>query len=262
MIRRICPSLRRSLGGLLLTSLLAAPAQAHFQELIPDSDIVSNPAQRQLGLSLTFTHPMSGGPAMAMAKPKRFAVMAGEEQIDLLESLETTQVDNQPSYKASYSIRRPGDHTFFVEPAPYWEPAEGKMIVHYTKVTVDGFGGEPNWQQDLGLPVEITPLVRPYGLWSGNLFRGIVKKDSKPVPFAEIEVEWRNDGSLTAPADAYVTQVIQANANGEFSYAMPKAGWWGFAALVDADEPMTNPDGKQVPVELGGLIWVYTRDMK
>lgn len=262
MIRRICHALRQSFGGLLLTTLLATPAQAHFQELIPDSDIVSSPAQRQLGLSLTFTHPMSGGPAMAMAKPKRFAVLTGGEQVDLLDSLESTQVDGQAAYRSQYSIQRPGDHTFFVEPAPYWEPAEGKMIIHYTKVTVDGFGGESNWQQDLNLPVEISPLVRPYGLWSGNLFRGIVKQGGKPVPFAEIEVEWRNDGSLTAPADPYVTQVILANANGEFSYAMPRAGWWGFAALVEAEQPMLNPAGEEVPVELGGLIWVHTRDMK
>ena len=47
-----------------------------------------------------------------------------------------------------------------------------------------------------------------------------------------------------------------------FAYAMPRAGWWAFAALVDGDEPMKNPDGEEVPVELGGLIWVKTVDMK
>jgi cobalt/nickel transport protein len=43
---------------------------------------------------------------------------------------------------------------------------------------------------------------------------------------------------------------------------MPRAGWWGFAALVDGDKQMRNLDGRMVDVELGGLIWVKTVDMK
>ena len=30
-----------------------------------------------------------------------------------------------------------------------------------------------------------------------------------------------------------VTQTIKADPNGIFTYAAPKAGWWGFAALND-----------------------------
>ena len=56
--------------------------------------------------------------------------------------------------------------------------------------------------------------------------------------------------------------MIKADANGVFSYTMPKAGWWGFAALVDGDEPMKSPGGETVDVELGGLIWVKTVDMR
>ena len=43
---------------------------------------------------------------------------------------------------------------------------------------------------------------------------------------------------------------------------MPQAGWWSFAALVEGDKKMKNPEGKEVGVELGGLIWVKTYDMK
>jgi cobalt/nickel transport protein len=111
------------------------------------------------------------------------------------------------------------------------------------------------------LPVEIEPLVRPTGLWTGNSFRGIVRRNGKPVPFAEVEVEFVNDGSVKAPNDAFVTQVIKADGAGVFSYAMPRAGWWGFAALVTGDKKMKSPDGKDVSVELGGLMWVKTTDM-
>ena len=59
-----------------------------------------------------------------------------------------------------------------------------------------------------------------------------------------------------------MTQVIKADGNGVFSYAMPRAGWWAFAALVDGDEKMRNPEGEEVDVELGALMWVRCRDMK
>lgn len=240
----------------------ALSAQAHFQELIPSTDLVTEPRDSEITLDLTFTHPMERGPAMAMAQPVRFGVLTPAGREDLRARLTTRTQDGQPAYSARYRIEQPGDHVFFVEPAPYWEAAEGLMIVHYTKVVVDGFGGGEGWDAEVGFPVEITPLTRPYGLWTGNLFRGLVKRNGQPVPFAEVEVEWHNDGSVTAPADAFVTQVVKADAQGVFAYAMPRAGWWGFAALLEGDRPMQNPEGVEVPVETGALIWVKTRDMK
>jgi cobalt/nickel transport protein len=47
-----------------------------------------------------------------------------------------------------------------------------------------------------------------------------------------------------------------------FVYGLPRAGWWGFAALIDGDTPIRNPEGQDAGVELGGLIWVRARDMK
>ena len=218
---------------------------------------------KTVDLDIIFTHPMEQGPTMEMAEPVGFGVLARGEMQDLKGTLEATKVDGKTAYTASYTVKAPGDHIFYIEPAPYWEPAEEKMIVHYTKVVVNAFGDEEGWDEMVGFPVEIEPLVRPYGLWTGNVFRGTVKKSGKPVPFAEIEVEYWNEGSkVVVPADPYITQVIKADANGVFCYAMPKAGWWAFAALIDGDEKMKNPDGEDVDVELGALIWVNCTDMK
>ncbi|WP_368658161.1 DUF4198 domain-containing protein [Budvicia aquatica] len=63
----------------------------------------------------------------------------------------------------------------------------------------------------------------------------MVTKAGKPVPFAEIEVEYVNDSGIKAPNDAYITQVLKADVNGTFNYVMPASGWWGFAALVEGD---------------------------
>ncbi len=250
-------------AGVIVACLLLAAAEAHFQVILPSRDIVTGEGGTTIDLSILFTHPMEQGPVMEMGAPRRFGVMVHGETADLLATLARREIDGKAAYAASYKFTRPGDHVFFIEPAPYWEPAERKMIIHYTKVVVNAFGEEVGWDSTVGFPVEIEPLVRPYGLWTGNEFRGVVKKNGQPVPFAEIEVEYYNDGArVSIPADPFVTQVIKADANGVFSYAMPRAGWWGFAALVDGDEPMKNPEGEEVDVELGGLIWLKCVDMK
>jgi cobalt/nickel transport protein len=244
-----------------LLVLFATAAQAHFQILVPSADI-AGPENREIGLEIVFTHPMEQGPAMEMGRPVRFGVAVDGKQHDLMDRLAERKVDGKRAYAAKYTVQSPGDHIFYLEPAPYWEPAEQKMIIHYTKVVVNAFGEEAGWDGMVGFPVEIEPLVRPYGLWTGNVFRGVVRQDGKPVPFAEIEVEyWNREGAVAIPADAYVTQVIKADKNGVFSYAMPKAGWWSFAALLDGDRPLKSPEGKDVGVEHGGLIWVRCRDM-
>ncbi len=246
----------------ILFGLLTSQADAHFQTLIPSRDLLDQDTTRSITLDLSFTHPMKRGPTMEMAMPVRFGVLYPGGQADLLTSLAPYQHDGATAYQSHYRFTRPGDHIFFVQPSPYWEAEEQKMIIHYTKVVVDAFSGERNWTRSVGFPVEIEPLSRPYGLWTGNLFRGVIKHRGEPVPFAEIEVEWLNDGSITPPADAYITQVVRADANGTFSYAIPHAGWWGFAALIEAESPMKNPRGEPVAVEQGAVIWVFSRDMR
>lgn len=85
------------------------------------------------------------------------------------------------------------------------------------------------------------------------------------MPNAEIEVEYLNESPgnksvLKAPSDPYVTQVVKADRDGVFSYAMPRAGWWGFAALSDASWKLKK-DGKPKDVEIGAIYRVRTIDM-
>lgn len=242
--------------------LLGLPSTGfcHFQELIPSDDVLTEGGP--VTLDLVFTHPMDRGPTMDMAKPRRFGVKRGDTVTDLTDQLQEIRVDGQRAWRTRDEIKEPGAAIYFVEPQPYWEPAEHKFIVHYAKVLVDGFASGENWGTMIGLPVEIEPLTRPTGLWTGNIFTGVVRRNGEPVPNAEIEVEYVNDGSVSVPNPAFVTQVLKSDRDGTFSYAMPRAGWWGFAALTEGDEPMKRPDGSLAPVEIGGLIWVKATDMK
>ena len=250
----------RLLPLLPLALLLAAsPAAAHFQELIPSADVL--PEGGKVTFDLVFTHPVEGGPVMAMQKPAGFGMVMNGQKTDLMPALREAPVGGTSAWAAEADLAEPGAAVVWVAPQPYWEPAEGKFIVHYAKVVVDSYASGEGWDALAGLPVEIAPLTRPNGLWTGNAFTGVVLKAGKPVPFAEVEVEFVNDGSVVPPNDDFITQVLKADANGTFSYVMPRAGWWGFAALVEGDTPMASPDGTEVLIEEGGLIWVRATDM-
>ncbi|NWF53032.1 MAG: DUF4198 domain-containing protein [Nitrospirae bacterium] len=234
---------------------------AHFGVIIPSDDIVTKEDKKDITLQIKFIHPFEGH-YMNMEMPKTFGVLIEGKKHDLLQALMKNVIKGFITWEASYKIKQPGDHIFFVEPAPYWEPAEESFIIHYTKVIVSALGKEEGWDSEVGLKTEIVPLTRPYGLWAGNVFQGIVKVDGKPVPYAEVEVEYYNEGGrVKAPDEPYITQVVKADANGVFTYAMPKAGWWGFAALNVADFKLKHED-KEYPVEIGAVLWVKTREMK
>lgn len=242
--------------ALVLGGLLAGPAVAHFQELVPSSDLVT-PQSRTIDFEIVFTHPGHGGPAMSMDRPLRFGVLHQGTITDLSDRLEAWTVDGAAAYAARYDVQAPGDHVFFLEPAPYLEESEDIYIQQFTKVVVEAFGAEDGWDALVGLPAEIRPLVRPYGLWTGNAFRGVVLSDGEPVPFAEIEVEYRNTEAIALPAGVFGTQVILADANGTFDFVMPRAGWWGFCALDVG--PDTEHEGQ--PLSQDAVLWVRTADI-
>jgi cobalt/nickel transport protein len=242
-------------------TLLACPAWAHFGMVIPSDEMVMQGEDTNVHLDLLFWHPMEGI-GMELVKPAKFAVVTQGKEENLLDSLKSTKTGNHQTWAADYKIKRPGVYMFYMEPTPYWEPAEDCFIVHYTKTVVTGFGDDEGWGEEIGLKTEIVPLSKPFGLYAGNVFQGIVKLEGKPVPYAEVEIEYYNkDGKYTAPTDYMVTQTIKADGNGVFTYAVPKAGWWGFAALNTSDEKKTQ-NGEPKDIELGAVIWVKFHDMK
>jgi cobalt/nickel transport protein len=77
-----------------------------------------------------------------------------------------------------------------------------------------------------------------------------------------VEVEYYDsEHKYEAPTDYMVTQTVKADADGVFTYAAPKAGWWGFSALNEADFKLQQ-DGQEKGVELGAVIWVKFEEWK
>ncbi|CAG35487.1 conserved hypothetical protein [Desulfotalea psychrophila LSv54] len=240
----------------LLLSLLASPALAHFGMLIPDSDIIGQ-KKRTANIQLSFSHPFELV-GMDLAMPASFTVTSGGKTRDLKPRLRANSLMGHQAWQTDYSFKRPGIYQFVMEPQPYWEPGEDLSIIHYTKTIIPAFGDDEGWDQALGLPAEIVPRLRPFGNYAGNTFVGQVLIKGKPLAHAEVEVEFYNrDNKFSAPSDYHVTQVIKADRDGVFSFSCPQAGWWGFAALTEADYTLKNPQGEDKGVEIGAVLWTY-----
>ena len=250
--------------GLILTLLFTTTGQAfgHFGMVIPSDNMVMQDDKRSVNLQLSFSHPMEMV-GMDLVKPKKFNVVTAGRKQDLRAALKPDRVMGHAAWQLGFQVKRPGVYMFCMEPEPYWEPAEDAFIIHYTKTVVTAFGDDEGWDEELGLKTEIVPLSKPFGLYAGNVFQGIVKLDGKPVPFAEVEVEYYNRANnAQAPTDYMVTQTIKADQNGVFTYAAPKEGWWGFAALNEADFKLKTRSGEEKGVELGAVIWVHFENWK
>jgi cobalt/nickel transport protein len=247
-----------ALSILLLFSAWGS-AMAHFGMIIPSKQMVVAGEGNTVNLKVMFAHPVERV-GLDLEKPAAFGVFHDGKMTDLLDALAPARIMGKKAWEMKYQVKKPGVYTFCMEPKPYFEPAEDIYIVHYTKVVVAAFGLEEGWDREAGLRTEIVPLSRPFGLYGGNVFQGIVKVQGKPVPYADVEVEYyRTDDAKGGekPNEYMVTQVVKADGNGVFTYGVPKAGWWGFAALNTDDRKI---EGKEV--EIGAVIWVHFIEMK
>jgi cobalt/nickel transport protein len=266
--------------GALLASAMSSIASAHFQLLYTPQSALNESAA--VPFALVFSHPFDNGFTMSMGKPEAFYVVsqrgdAERKTTDLKQYLEAVPWTGGQGKATAYLARPPrsvtrslGDYTYVLRPAPYYEKPEDKYIQQITK-TVINIGGIPGeWDKPLGLPVEIVPLDKPYANWTGGVFRAVVMANGRPVPHAEIEVEYLNhepqidarrfdpQGKVTAPQDSFKTLSIRADAMGQVIIGLPKAGWWGICAL-DLDDNLKHK-GKEL--SLDAVLWLQVTDMK
>jgi len=244
------------ISTIALAALFAQNCLAHFGMVIPEQNII-NQEKKSTQFNLAFAHPFENI-GMDLVKPKTFSVTARGTTTDLTQTLQPATFMDHHSWKTDFTFKKPGVYHFAMTPTPYWEPAEDVSIIHYTKTIIGAYGDDEGWDTPLGLPTEIIPLLRPFGNYAGNSFTGQILLGGKPAAAAQVEVEFYNEGNtLQAPSDYHVTQVIKADGNGVFNFTCPQVGWWGFAALNDADYTIKDPGGREKGVEIGAVLWIY-----
>ncbi|SKB71407.1 DUF4198 domain-containing protein [Malaciobacter marinus] len=263
--------MKKILISSIAATVLSTSAFAHFQMLYTDN--MALPKGKTVEFKHVFTHPFADEHTMDMAGVEEFYVINKGKKKDLMKSLNSITFQGNhnkaKAYESKYKARRMGDHILVLKPKPYYEKNEDAYIQQITKTIINVAGTPTDWDSELGLKAEIVPLTKPYAIWEGGSFTGIVKSKGKVVPYAEIEVEYLNrdvdtknnkmgKDRVTAPQDSFVTMTIKANKDGEFTFAIPKAGQWGFCALG------VGPDKEYKGKELSqdAVIWVEAKPMK
>ena len=242
-------------------AVLTAPLSAHFQVVKTNKSVIEQGDKAEITIAYEFTHPFEQE-LMNLVKPQDAGVFADGKKTSFLNSLKEAKKDKQSVWSASYAVKSPAVYQFYIDPVPYFEPAEEKFIRHQTKTIVNAFGADEEWDAPIGLKAEIVPLSRPYSILKGGLFEGQVLYKGKIAPDTEVEIEFYNDGKkLKAPNDSFVTLVTKTDANGVFRPVLPLERWWGFAALIDDDETITR-EGKKYQIELGAVLWLKTESYK
>ncbi len=256
------------LAGLASLGLSGA-ALAHFQLIYTPDTMIGAPGD--VPLKLIFWHPFENGPVMDMARPLEFYAVNRGQRTDLTGTLKPARfrgaANEAASFDASVPVRRSGDYVLVVVPAPYLEASEDLYIQQITKAYLNRGTIPTDWAEPQGLPTEILPLVKPTNVLAGSTFTGRVLREGKPVSGIEIEVEYMAvepdmaTGTATAagasPGPGGTVAVISDEV-GYFTFGIPKAGYWGFAALGSG--PQTEFEGKNLSQD--AVIWIRAWDIE
>ena len=257
----------------------AGTAMGHFMVMYTPE--IALERGENLDMRILFTHPAEAGHMMDMGGVEEFYLLKQKgdkvQKVDLKQYLKGITWKNPHASAPAFSavipkkeVRSMGDYVFVMKPGYYFEKEEGIYMQQITKL-IANVGGMPTiWAEPAGLPCEFVPLIKPYGMWTGNVFKAQILSAGKPVPGAEVEVEFMSHmpdlktnsmpekSSVTYPQGSFYTQTIFSDDAGYITFGVPKAGWWGFAALG------VGPDKEYKGKELSqdAVIWVKAVDMK
>jgi len=168
------------------------------------------------------------------------------------------------TYALSYTPESIGDTWIVLEGQPVLIEEEGEAVQDYVKQCLHVMA-EVGWDKRLGLPIEMVPLTRPYGLEEGFSFTARAYLDGKPLPDATVEIEKLNGfyvGEDALPTDQFgredvpmITRVAKTDVNGYVTYTLDEPGWW--MVSVSAESGQVDIGGEEYPRVLRGGLWVH-----
>lgn len=285
--------LGRTLLTLGLAALLSAPAHAGLGLILPDRPAVDDPEKNTVDIVVGAVEP-STGRGIPIERPQALTVLhsAGEEteRSDHLSVLEEVNAFGARAWKTAIALPRPGAYHLITQSKTGWVPEQDKFVQYLATVQIPAYGSAEGWDKPAGLGFEIVPLSRPFGLCTGMAFTGQALADGKPLPGVVIEAA-RLDPTVkpdirepedpnAPPAEPTAkekakkpekqptpqpisafgdVQQVKADSQGVFTFVCPLPGWWAFTASRAGDS-LQDPEGKQKPLEIKTIFWVYMHD--
>ncbi|GIW73378.1 MAG: ATP-dependent DNA ligase [Planctomycetota bacterium] len=252
-----------TLGLALVLGTLAAPlARAHFTILIPDRPAVAK--GEPVTLSVLYGHPFE----RELGVLKRPAALWVRSPQGLLTDLTgrlvplagTVREDGVASgWQVRFTPEERGDWVVFMRAEPV---SNGKEeLTDFVKVVIH-VGTEQGWDATLGQPLELVPLTRPYGLRAGLSVRAQLLRDHHPLPGTPVFVERYNDAPPppgTLPPGEHITRIEKTDPNGVLAATLDAPGWWMLAAEAPA---VSVPLGeRRLQWVHRAVLWVYVDEV-
>lgn len=255
--------MRHATRSVLLLLLLALPARAHYNILLPDK-----PSCKK-GEEVTFTY-LWGHPfehqIFDAPKPVLVQITTPPEQgVCLLytKNLEETTVPSgdkkATAYKFKFKPERRGDYIAEVNTPPIWLEEEKEYVKDKVTVVLH-VQAQSGWDQmevlDSDEVFQWLPLTRPYGLLPGMVFQAQAVQGKKPLARHLVEIERYNPTPpKELPDDEHITRTAKTGPNGVVTTTLPEAGWWGLTTSRDAGTK--ERDGKKYPLKERITYWVH-----
>lgn len=261
--------MKRTLLAAVAAAMVPAAVSAHYLLEYTVDTMIERPGD--VPVKLIFWHPFDNGYVMDLEMPQEFYAIHNGERIDLKDTLKpvtfTGGKNEGAAFLGSVPVKRSGDYVLVTVPQPYFEQSEDRYIQQITKAFLNRSELPTDWDQPVGLPTEIIPLNKPYNVIAGSTFTGRVVAEGAPVAGAVIEIEYmaaEPDMDSAASSKPTVsplpggTVVAISDDNGYFTFGIPKAGYWGFAALGTG--PVTAHEGKELSQD--AVIWIRAWDLE
>lgn len=244
--------LARSCLALLLTWMAAATANAHYPLLIGDR----SPDMGQRGGIIKFTYGLGELHERVYADARKPDWVRGYTFDGMIIDLTDKLRSNGLTSSISYDSRRIGD-TWIVAHTPMSWTEHDSTFAETTVRTLVHQGLSRGWETPLGLPLEIVPLNRPYGLLSGDAFRFELLHDGEPLADAIIYAEKYYDPPMKKPypSEALMTRTARTDRNGIAMVTLNSPGWWVLFALHELEE--MEEGGRSGVATLQDAVWVY-----
>src|SRR5438552_5089577 len=168
----------RVLVGLAALSLTATSVRAHYNMLLPERHSVKR------GETVTLLHQW-GHPfehqLFDTAAPEKVYVLAPDgTTTDLTKKMD--KVTSVPAgakqvtaYRLRFTAEQRGDYVFVLTCAPIWMEEDEVFFQDTVKVVLH-VQAQKGWDAAAEIPLQLTPLTRPYGLQPGMVFQAAVEQ--------------------------------------------------------------------------------------
>lgn len=241
----------------LLLTLLGAftgPALAHFHILLP------KPASAKRGEPVAFIyrfgHPFEHQFFDASLPERLFMLAPDGTKTDLLGTLEKDPSQKKvKAFHLQFTPEQRGDFLCILQGPPLWMEEDGELLQDTVKVVLH-VQAQKGWDRSAGLPFEMTPLTRPYGLQPGMVFQAQALADGKPLAGSLVEIERFNPAApKELPAEELITRTTKTDPNGIATCTLTDPGWWCITA--QREHGKKEHKGKAYPLRQRATLWVF-----